>query len=179
MRLYALTELHDPEAIELSSPRRTRNARLMIVCGMSPTGAGCRASRRSSPQPRRTAPTEQPSFLRPGSLPGCCPHTIRCVGGPTAAPSAHSSVEPVSGDRSGLAQLENVLGVGAPTRAAAGAPLPSNRHPSLWPRARHLRLAPRSDAPTGRAGHDRIPGPSAPFHDEPHSPMTLSGNSGL
>ena len=39
MRLYALTELHDPEAIELFITRRTRAARLRIVCGTSPSGA--------------------------------------------------------------------------------------------------------------------------------------------
>jgi hypothetical protein len=55
----------------------------------------------------------------------------------------------------------------------------SNRHPVMWPRARHLRLAPRSDAPTGRTwARPKSPWASAPFHHGPKSPMTPSGNSG-
>jgi hypothetical protein len=39
VRPYALTELHDPEAIELSSPRRMRAVPLRIIYGTSPVGA--------------------------------------------------------------------------------------------------------------------------------------------
>jgi hypothetical protein len=40
MRLYALTELHDPEAIELFITEQDAQRALEIVCGTSPQWSG-------------------------------------------------------------------------------------------------------------------------------------------
>ena len=73
-----------------------------------------------------------------------------------------------------LTQLDQCRGRGAGPSRTGRAPPPSNRHQLLWPRERHLRLAPRSDATYGEsAGATETPGPAHSFHHEPHSPMTF------
>ena len=47
MRLYPLTELHDPKAIELFITEEDANRALGTVCPMSPTGTDCFGSARS------------------------------------------------------------------------------------------------------------------------------------
>jgi len=87
MRLYPLTELHDPKAIELFITEEDANRALGTVCPMSRTGADCFGSARSVCSADRIVQRTQRFRLAPVTPGGA-------AGSPTSKPMATSPPAP-------------------------------------------------------------------------------------